>query len=88
MKSKVKSIPCNVSVLYDVLTVGLLHVDVYHGCVFPHVEEDGLLKPVDPLLVLPKPGLGPGVPLTAPSLHHSPHLTAQTRISPLQGIFQ
>ena len=87
LNSKVSSIPCNVSVLYYELTVGLLDVDVYHGCVLSHVEEDSLLKSVDPLLVLPKPGLGQGVPLTAPGLRHSPHLTAQTRVSLLQGIF-
>ena len=81
-------IPCNVSVLDDQFAVGLLDEDVDHGDVFPHVEEDGLLEPVDPLLVLPEPGLGPGVPLTAPGLCDSPHLTAQTRVSFLQGLLQ
>ena len=81
-------LPCDVSVLDDQLAVGLLDEDVDHSRVLPHVEEDGLLEPVDPLLVLPEPGLGPGVALAAPGLCHGPHLATQVRVSLLQGLFQ
>ena len=83
-----QKIPCDISVLDDELAVGLLDEDVDHSRVLPHVEEDGLLEPVDPLLVLPEPGLAPDVALASPGLRHSPHLTTQAWVSLLQGLLQ
>ena len=81
-------IPCDISVLDDELTVGLLDEDVDNSRVLPHVEEDGLLELVDPLLVLPEPSLAPDVALASPSLRHSPHLSTQARVALLQGLLQ
>ena len=85
---KMPLLPSDVSVLDDELAVGLLDEDVDHGGVLPHVAEDGLLEPVDPLLVLPEPDLGPGVGLAAPGLRHRPDLRTQARVPPLQGLCQ
>ena len=83
-----KYIPCDISVLDDELTVGLLDEDVDNSRVLPHVEEDGLLELVDPLLVLPEPSLAPDVALASPGFSHSPHLTTQARVSLLQRLLQ
>ena len=81
-------IPCDISVLDDELAVGLLDEDVDHSRVLPHVEEDGLLELVYPLLVLPEPGLAPDVGLAASGFSHSPNLSTQARVSLLQGLLQ